>query len=171
MDLRSIENKKLTGDRLRMTDPNVVFSDDTRILDYHEVNESEVCRIDLISLKYYKSADYVDYILKYNNISNPFSITVGDTLIIPENDAVLVSLTSIKQIDAVDDKLSIRDQFVNTKRLSVKDAKRSEYLAKKAKQKANGSKQILPPNILKDGDSNIKIENGAITIGTPSINQ
>ena len=52
---------------------------------------------------------------------------------------------------------SIRDQFVDTKRLPVKDAKRIEYLQRKAAQKPNGAKQILPPNILKEGDTNIKI--------------
>ena len=44
------------------------------------------------------------------------------------------------------------------------DKKRIEYLQKKASEKENGSKQILPPNILKEGDSNIRIDNDIITI-------
>ena len=59
---------------------------------------------------------------------------------------------------------SIRDQFVDSKRLTVKDKKRIEYLQKKADQKANGSKQILPPNLLKDGDKNIDITGDTIII-------
>jgi hypothetical protein len=39
-----------------------------------------------------------------------------------------------------------------------------EHLKRKAAQKPNGAKQILPPNILKEGDINIKIGNGQIVI-------
>ena len=60
--------------------------------------------------------------------------------------------------------ISIRDQFIDTKRLPVKDAKRIEYLQRKAAQKANGSSQILPPNILKEGEVNLTIGNGTISI-------
>ena len=70
-----------------------------------------------------------------------------------------------KTINNDDNKLSIRDQFINTKRLSVKDAKRIEYLKRKAALKVNGSKEILPPNIKGTGDgANIKIGNGKIII-------
>ena len=64
--------------------------------------------------------------------------------------------------DSQDD--SIKDQFISSKRLTVKDVKRAEYLKKKADQKQNGSKQILPPNILKDGDKNIDINGDIITL-------
>lgn len=169
MNIKTIENKKISEGVLRISDPTVIFFDDVSVIAEHVVDSDQICRIDLISLKYYRSADYSDYILKYNGISNPFSITVGDVLLIPDNDASLITPVSIKPIEAADDKLSIRDQFVSTKRLSVKDAKRAEYLAKRAGMKSNGSKQILPPNILKDGEKNITIENGTIKISNPSI--
>ena len=116
----------------------------------------------MISIKYYGLADYSDLILKFNNISNPFSIIEGDVLNIPDKDAILKAWKTIKGIGSQKDK-SIRDQFVDSKRLTVKDAKRAEYLKKKAAQKQNGSKQIVPPNILKDGDKNIDI-NGDVII-------
>ena len=59
---------------------------------------------------------------------------------------------------------SIKDQFIDSKRLTIKDISRAEYLKKKASQKENGSKQILPPNILKDGDTNIDINGNTIII-------
>ena len=53
---------------------------------------------------------------------------------------------------------------MDSKRLTVKDQNRIEYLKQKASQKLNGSKEILPPNILKDGEKNMDIEGGTITI-------
>ena len=59
---------------------------------------------------------------------------------------------------------SVKDQFMSTKRLTIKDQGRIEYLKKKAAQKENGSKQSLPPNVLKTGDKNLSIDNDIITI-------
>ena len=165
MKFKSLDKKRIENDKLRMTEPSVLFTKFQKILGTHTVNSDEVGRPDLISVKYYGSPDYVELILKWNNISNPFSIDTGDTLEIPDNDGAFKEWKPIKDIGVLDqDKNTIRDQFVNNKRLTVKDQKRIEYLQKKAAQKENGSKQILPPNILKNGDSNISINNDIITI-------
>jgi hypothetical protein len=165
MRFNTLEKKKISSDgtRVVLTTPTVVFTDDTEIMAVHTVTQDQVGRIDLISLKYYRDANYSDYILKWNGISNPFIIDEGDVLEIPVKNSVLRTIKPIKLVGPKKE-ISIRDQFIDTKRLPVKDAKRIEYLQRKAAQKANGSRQILPPNILKEGDSNIKIENGFITI-------
>lgn len=166
MKFNTLEKKKASAnnDKIIMSTPTVIFSSLTETIAEHIVTEGEIGRIDLISLKYYKDANYADYILKWNNISNPFSINLGDVLSIPQNTAVLNTVNPIKMVQRSTNDASIRDQFIDTKRLPVKDAKRVEYLQRKATQKANGSKQILPPNILKEGDTNISIGNGTITI-------
>ena len=165
MRFNTLEKKQRSADNTKMilSMPTVIFADNTEVMAVHTVTEDQVSRIDLISLKYYRDADYCDYILKWNGISNPFSIDEGDVLEIPMNISVLRTIKPIRLVGPAN-QISIRDQFVDTKRLPVKDAKRIEYLQRKAAQKANGSKQILPPNILKEGDSNITIGNGFITI-------
>ena len=165
MKFNTLEKKQFSADNTKVifTMPTVIFSKNADIMAIHTVTEDQICRIDLISLKYYRDENYCDYILKWNRISNPFSISEGDVLEIPINKSVLTSIKPIKVLGR-SKQISIRDQFVDTKRLPVKDAKRIEYLQRKAAQKANGSKQILPPNILKEGDSNITIGNGFITI-------
>jgi hypothetical protein len=165
MRFQTLERKEVSfdGTKIIFSKPTVVFDEDTTVIASHEVTEDETGRIDLISLKYYKDANYCDYILKWNGISNPFAIKEGDVLEIPQNIASLVSIKPIRLVGPAKT-ISIRDQFIDTKRLPAKDAARIEYLQRKAAQKANGSKQILPPNILKDGESNIKIGNGIITI-------
>jgi hypothetical protein len=166
MKFTTLEKKNLSADngKVIMTTPTVVFSTLTETIAEHNVTEDEIGRIDLISLKYYRDANYCDYILKWNNISNPFLINLGDVLLIPQNMATLNTIKPIKMAQTSSNEPSIRDQFIDTKRIPVKDAKRIEYLQRKAAQKANGSKQILPPNILKEGETNITIGNGTITI-------
>lgn len=162
----TLEKKKLSIDNTKiiLTEPTTIFNSDTGIIATHIVTDDQVGRIDLISLLYYRDASYCDYILKWNNISNPFIITAGDILEIPQNTAVLQTIKPIKMVEKSTNNISIRDQFINTKRIPIKDVIRLEYLQRKAKQKVNGAKQILPPNLLKEGDTNITIGNGKITI-------
>lgn len=163
--MKSLFEKPITEDKIRMTQPTLVFVRDVPILAEHTVQEHEVCRIDLISLTHYRDSEFADFILKFNGISNPFLIEAGDVLLIPENEGTTTRSILFKSINANEDKLSIRDQFVNTKRLSKKDAKRIEYLQRKANLKINGSSEVLPPNIRKSGDvPNINIGNGRIVI-------
>ncbi len=166
MKFNTLEKKSTNKDssKIVFTTPTVVFIKETETIAEHIVTDDEIGRIDLISLKYYRDANFADYILKWNNISNPFSINLGDVLNIPQNTAILAVINPIKMVQKSTDAISIRDQFIDTKRLPIKDAKRIEYLQRKATQKANGSSQILPPNILKEGDTNITIGNGTITI-------
>ena len=165
MNFKSINDKQVLENGLRMTEPSILFREGLPVIATHVVETVEVGRIDLIADKYYGDASLADYILKYNNISNPFSITVGDTLLIPENNALLLKWDRVKAVDDIEQELdTIRGQFLDTKRLTVQDAKRVEYLQKKAAEKKNGSKQPLPPNVLKPGERNIDIGNGAINI-------
>jgi hypothetical protein len=163
MQFKTLNSKKIVNGRFKFTKPTLVFLNTNETIAEHTVTEDQVGRIDLISLLHYKNADYCDYILKWNGISNPFSIKFGDVLKIPNHRNSIQNIPEIKVLNTTSE-ISIRDQFIDTKRLPVKDAKRIEYLQRKASQKQNGAKQILPPNILKEGDSNIKIGNGQIII-------
>lgn len=165
MKFRSLDKKTINNDKLRMTEPFVIFTDNQIEIGEHVVSSDEIGRPDLVALKYYGNIDYTEFILKYNNISNPFSINEGDTLIIPNNGEVLKKWIPVKSVGSgYESEKSIKDQFIDAKRLTVADRKRIEYLQEKARQKENGSKQILPPNILKEGDSNIRINNDRIII-------
>jgi len=165
MDFKSINNKQVQANGLRMTEPSILFGNNVTILAAHTVETIEVGRIDLIADKYYGNSDYSELILKYNNISNPFSITAGDVLLIPDQDNILLKWNRVKPIDDIETELdAIRSQFMDSKRLTTQEAKRVEYLKKKASQKKNGSKAILPPNVLKPTEKNIDINNGEIRI-------
>ena len=165
MDFKILNNKQILGDKLRMTEPIIIFNDNTQIIATHTVTQDEIGRIDLIANAYYRDINNAELILKYNSISNPFSINEGDVLLIPDDQFPLVKWKRVNPMASEEiSELDIRDQFINSKRLTERDAKRIEYLKRKAAQKTNGSKEILPPNILKPGEKNIIIENGKINI-------
>jgi hypothetical protein len=56
-----------------------------------EITDVAEMRIDILSEYFYKNANHGDFILKFNGISNPFSLEVGDIIFIPE----LISFTGI----------------------------------------------------------------------------
>jgi hypothetical protein len=78
------------------------------------------------------------------------------------------NMLSTKKMITISMETSLRERLIirtrNSKRLTTKDKKRIEYLQKKADQKENGSSQILPPNLLKDGEKNLNIEGDIIII-------
>ena len=74
--MKTLKNKKISeiDDKIIMTEPTLLFPDYIQISRVFNVEEYYAGRIDLISLNVYNSADYVDQLLKFNGISNPFSI-------------------------------------------------------------------------------------------------
>jgi hypothetical protein len=167
MDLRSLQSKRIENGKLILTEPTILFKSNSNTIGKFIVDTVYAGRIDLISLHVYGSASYADYILKYNGISNPFSIEEGDVLEIPYADTILATWKDRPNIKSEDSNY-IRDKFMNTKRLTEADQKRIDYLKRKAAEYPNGASEILPPNVLKTGKTNITIKNGIITINGPS---
>tara|TARA_B100000287_G_scaffold360955_1_gene353554 strand:- start:388 stop:951 length:564 start_codon:yes stop_codon:yes gene_type:complete len=163
MDFKSL-NKKIENDILNIAKPSVLFHEleGSRYTE-HFVTEDEVCRIDLISLNEYGTSAMGDVILKFNNISNPFSFNEGDMIMIPDRSIGMKNWQEIVGFD-IPELNEVKAQFLETKRLTEADSKRIEYLKAKAEKKANGSSIPAPPNILKPGDSNVVIGNGKISL-------
>ena len=147
MDLNTLNKKRIENGKLIMTEPTVLFNSGTEYFARYTVDDRSAGRIDLIALDCYSDSSYADYILKYNNISNPFLIETGDILLIPDKSVVLAEWKKPALKSA--EKNEVKDKFLNTKRLSVQDQKRVEYLLRKAAEYKNGAAEILPPNVLK----------------------
>ena len=127
----------------------------------HIVEADEVGRMDLIALKFWGNHDHVDTILKFNNIINPFAFNEGDVIKIPSRTIATKPWKDISKVDILDN--PILQQFLDTKRLTKKDANRIEWLKKKSEGKPNGSDNPLPPNFVQPGDTNVDVGNGSIT--------
>ena len=163
--MKTLKNKKISeiDDKIIRTEPTLLFPDYIQISRVFNVEEYYAGRIDLISLNVYNSADYVDQLLKFNGISNPFSIAEGDILYIPPMD--VLQKTFKKPGIGMSESNVVRDRFVETKRLPIQDQNRLDYLKRKAALKPNGAKEILPPNVLQTDQKNVIIENGKLIVG------
>ena len=74
MKIYTIDKKKVLDNKLSISTPTLLFSDSVQVQAVHEVSADETGRIDLVSLSEYGTHDYTDIILKFNGISNPFSL-------------------------------------------------------------------------------------------------
>jgi len=130
--------------RVNYIDPNLVIR---RVL---LVEEKHICRLDLICWEAYGSLDYIDGLMKFNQITNPFSIDLYDLILIP-------SPTSLDRFYRKDKKQSriIKDTkslFIDPTRASEKDKTRIEQLEKISKKRRNGSSSPKPTNLLREGE-------------------
>lgn len=121
------------------------------------VGEYENMRPDLIADRIYGDISKWDVILKYNGVSNPFAIQFGDVLTGPAGsvlDSMYSNIREIKERDQREERNT--SPLLNPK--SRKDKDRLENLKKKAGV-------VLPPNINKPGDKNVKIQDGRVVFG------
>jgi hypothetical protein len=149
MELRSILDKIVEAGRLILTQPTMLFINkgNIKVIKEHYVTSDEQGRIDLICLDYYNTDEHMDYLLKFNGISDPFSIKEGDILKIP---VIGNNFKALERPEESKDNI-VRQEFLDTKRLTPKDQKRVEFLKKKHKLK-----EVLPPNVLKTGYKTFK---------------
>jgi hypothetical protein len=167
MNLTTIKNKLIDGLKLVIVQPTVYFTlkihDAVIGEDYREkqVEPFQSGRPDLIALDAYGDTSMADIILKFNGISDPFSIVEGETIKIPKIDY------PFKRLDRIQNKEEnlIKQQFVDTKRLNKKDQRRVEAMKKKYDKET-----LLPPNVIPVGKKTFKFEAGSIIFGAQSQN-
>jgi hypothetical protein len=109
-------------------------------------------RVDLLSLAVYGSDEYVDIIMKCNELSDPLSVRTGDILVIP-------TLNKAKKFYKNPNKESkeAKQKYIDSNKKSKVDTKRLETLAKISSSVKNGSIVNVKPNELKPGESNIEV--------------
>lgn len=125
------------------------------------VRDEYQMRPDLIAKNLYNDHNMADLLMKYNAISNPFSLEEGKILISPSSED-LINLckipTPIKDIGDTSNRVDETEIFNKPK--TDKDKKRLALLKEK-----NKGKDVLPSNLNKKGDKNIKIKNGKLVFG------
>lgn len=161
-----IEKKKEITDAngnkiLELISKDLDYNKDCSVIDSIYVGDGMVMRPDLLSQKFYGTTDEYTKILKFNGISNPFSIDKDQFIVIPDT----ISLNQNVFVDDTKNETSnIKNQYkvgFSNKKL-IRDASVSEYL--------NRVKQLnayLPPNVQEEGKDEIHFnENGDIVLGS-----
>lgn len=123
------------------------------------VSDDEAMRPDIIAKSTYGDDSKLDFLLKYNGISNPFSLNTGDVLVIPDPFQMAKMFRTPSADETADYNMSIAE-FKYMDNLATPDSKRMELLKLKAK-----NRELLPPNINQPGDKNIKFKNGKVVFG------
>ena len=162
MNFKIFKNKKLDTNKtkLLLAQPTMLFRtldpNEYQLAAVHIVKEDEIVRPDLIAVEYYNSASGLDIIMKFNGISDPFSIMPGETLYIPMDTVPYYKLeTPVMYEDN-----PIKNQFIQTKRLSKTDQRRLEALKKKYNKET-----LLPPNVIPVGKKNYEFDGTNVRLG------
>ena len=125
-------------------------------------------RPDLISQSVYNNSAYAEIILKYNGISNPFSIDEGDIILIPDLNSAQQKIKT-PGLGAENDRAAkIRNSYKYIDPL--KRPKKGEDLKKFDERKVvsgagTGMGDRLPPNIAEKGTSQITKRGGRVYFG------
>ena len=159
MNLKTIVNKIVEGSKILMVQPTMIFRvlGDESLDTLHYVDKDETGRPDLIADKYYGDHRMVDIILKYNRISDPFSIIEGELLRIPKKEIAYYKLERPNLSEASN---KVKDQFIDTKRLPPKDQAKIDRLKKKY-----GKDELLPPNVVPSGQKTYEFDGEGIRLG------
>ena len=130
------------------------------------IEDRHICRPDLLSWESYGNTDYVDAILKFNQICNPFSMELYDIIVAPTP----ASLNSFyqKPNKISQQILDTKALFLDPKRASQKDINRIKQLSKIASKRKNGSSSPMPTNLLRPGEVPFSTDGTALKFA-PSI--
>jgi len=117
-------------------------------------------RPDLIAGAVYNNSLYAEIILKYNGISNPFSIKENDIILIPSLDSMRAITT--KPVGAESNAAkSIRNRYRYIDPIKLPKSNTTFQ----NRQILNVNSGSLPPNISEEGEKQITYRNGRVYFG------
>jgi len=150
-----IEIKDLTAPMFDLKNKNYIK------YNVYKVPKEFEMRPDLISGAVYNNSLYAEIILKFNGISNPFSIKEGDLILIPILDSIQPIISKPKGID-VDGAKAIRNSYKYIDPLKI--PKRDTTFQNRPI--VGGAEEgALPPNIAKEDETQITYRNGRVYFG------
>lgn len=145
-------------------------STNIRIQSFIKTIDGEQARPDLVSIRVYGEETYQDQICKANGISNPYSLNVDDSLIIPNN----VSFSRETETEAepapsqvpLDFRLNFKDINANPNQETAIQKFNQSFDKSVEQLKEDGSG--LPPSVADFGDKQFLIRGGQV-IFAPNI--
>lgn len=122
------------------------------------VNSEEAMRPDLISNRLYASQEHWDVLLKFNGISNPFSLDEGEILLVPSLNSLDKLVTApLEVIEIGKEPAKLNEQaLLNPK--SDKDKRRLDSIR-------TVTPEVVPPNVNLTGAKNVKVIDGKVILG------
>ena len=128
----------------------------------YKVPKEYAMRPDLISGAVYNNTVYAEYILKFNGISNPFTINEGDIILIPVLNSMETVLAKPSGTD-VDGATAIRNSY---KYIDPTKIPKANNTFQDRQIVAGATPGSLPPNISAPGESQITYRQGRVYFGS-----
>jgi len=174
MFLNSIDRKPLLinsdGEQIRdLTQSMFDFqSNDYVNFQAYRVPSDYEMRIDLISQSVYNNTLYSEFILKYNGISNPFTISNGDVILIPNLDSAKKNVKQkTDQVDSAESRIRDSYKYLDPTKAPKKDPQISSFDGRNLDESSDKKLKegALPPNIAEEGAQQITYRNGRVYFG------
>lgn len=127
-----------------------------------KVPYSMIMRMDLISYAQYGTDEYTDLLLKYNDISNPFTLNYNDIIFIPSLESITNDLDVISIDSTEDDANLVRNYHKYIDKNKIPNTIGSQ------KNDVKIDKNYTEANITEEDSSPIILRNGRIYFGTNS---
>lgn len=132
----------------------------------YKVPKEYEMRIDLVSQAMYNNTIYTEFILKYNGISNPFSLDEGEVILVPNLDSAKQNVKIQGQDADSDGADNIRNsyKYIDPTKKPERDQDLEDF--ENRKQRINNLQPgALPPNISDEGTSQVSVRNGRVFFG------
>jgi len=123
----------------------------------YRVTDDTAMRPDLLSHYIYRNQNLMDYLLKFNGISNPFSLYPGQIIYAPLEQDLLSCGKQMLNISSDRSARSSKIELVKPK--TQRDKSRMDHLNKISRD------PVAPPNVVLPGDTSIKISGGSVVFG------
>lgn len=161
---KKVTIKTVNGDDiLDLAAPSLKKDVTFNVLNYVIVRNTEVMRPDTITQRYYGDMTNTEMLMKFNGISNPFSVDEGDLLMIADPVSGRFGMFDNSVINRGD----VRKQYYQPEKEGKPDPRlktfESRVKIKPGNAKKNG--QALPPNYANEGDKEFEIIGGKIVFG------
>ena len=132
----------------------------------YRVPKEYVMRPDLISKSVYNNSLYAEVILKFNGISNPFTINEGDIILIPDLDAAKGKMKELGTSESQNNAAKIRNsyKYIDPLKMPTKGDREAldQFTTRQIVDTKEGS---LPPNFAEEGTSQLTYRNGRVYFG------
>lgn len=135
---------------------------------YAVVREDQQMRPDMVAFRIYGDQSYTGSLMKINAISNPFAVQEGDVIVAPTTDSIESAFTTKESTLKLSE---TNNNNPNTKFRQAQEQKkfkvsnsRQAFLDRRAKGK-NPTPQILPPNMMQEGERQTIRTNSVIGLG------
>jgi hypothetical protein len=156
-----------TGEEVRDLTQTIFELKNRNYISYnvYKVPKEYRMRPDLIAKSVYNNSIYAEIILKYNGISNPFSIDEGDVILIPDLDSAKQKMKKPGGTEA-DKAQKIRDsyKFIDPLKKPTKGDDLKKF------DERDIPRDALPPNISRQGDRQVNLKNGRAYFGSRGAN-